>query len=401
LNFRKKNRLERVIEKLYSKGKRVFALFDSPEELDKLITTDGVFAVFVTEEEAEKYIKFRSENFHANFALFILGRPKLPYTCQDILRRLLLVEFLDSVEEAEEKLKEIVNLSKKRRIKWWLAVIEDFPMDFRKIRRFFSSERVRYIVEKYGYFDFEPSFSISKEEIDLVGFDREKPHSGDLHPLKSPEEVMEEIEKKLPSGVVVDISWRRGKDEEEMAKKWFLNVDTKYGVSGEEFFEAWERGDFGSELFKVSGLKFLKLVEIKLRKGEAFPPVMVFTKFGELFSSPEVRSFLKERCNIAVIASKNWDLAESDYEWAEAVVESFISRTALYYAGLKKLFPPFRCFSTEEGKEADYITIPFGKTEKDIQRIVAMAYIEKYGSKAKAANKLGISTATLNDRLKE
>jgi len=186
-----------------------------------------------------------------------------------------------------------------------------------------------------------------------------------------------------------------------MVKKWFLFLGSKDGVSSDEFLKEWERGDLESELFQVSGLRFLKLVEEKLKRGDSVPPIFVLTMFvpDEDTSLPlPVRELIMKRCNVFGVVRKNWKWFRT-YDAAEYITYSFLRHTANYYMGLKKSYPPFKCLLTEKAEEADYLLIPFGKKDKEVDKMIVKAYYDKYGDVKTVVERLNISEWTVKNKL--
>ena len=389
-----RDRLKEIVERLKKKGEVIFTFFSSPEELERLLALpegERPTRVFVSEKEAGSYLKLKEKYLPSAFFLYIFGEPLVPEPYLSTLRRALLVDFISSPEEAEEFLKE------DRKLKWWVAVIEDDLNHIKQIKKAFAGEDV------HKQLEIEPVLRtvswLSPKEEDFVPVGGEP--TDYIYRLKSPEEVLKEIEAKSPSGIILDLGWRRSEKEEEMAKKWCLYLDREGGVTSEEFVKEWEKGDLDSELFQVSGLRFLKLVEGKIKRGDSVPPIFVLTMYVREKTTlpPAVRDILMKNCNVFAMARKNWDWM-SGYDGAEYITFSFLRHTANYYRGMRKSYPPFKCLLTEKAEESDYLLIPFGKKEKEIEKLVTQAYLSRYGGDTKVtAEKLGVSEQTVKNKV--
>jgi len=73
ISLKLKEKLGQVVEKLKEKGEVVFTFFDSPKELEELLSLPRVAKpkkVFVSSDEAEGYLKLKEKYLPSEFFLF-------------------------------------------------------------------------------------------------------------------------------------------------------------------------------------------------------------------------------------------------------------------------------------------------------------------------------------------
>ena len=379
-------KLKEILAEEKQKGEFLFTVFESPEMLEKLLVKGGEEKprkVFVSIKEVEPYLKLKEKFLPSEFVLYVFGKPPISEPYLSLLRKTLLIEFISSPAEVKNFLRE-------EKLKWFIGIVEDEYSDIKLIKKTFSSPKVKELFEVEPGLSPYSDFSFHEEDFIPIGGEP----GSNFYRLKEPEEVIKEIEALMPSGIILDLSWRRDEEEKRIAKELLKEVNV------EKFMKEWEKGDIEKGIFKVSGLKFLKLVEEKLKRGDTFPPIFVLTLYtADRTFITRILEELRSKCNVYAATRKNWDWLAS-YDGAEYIALDFLRHTINYYRGLRKAFPPFKCFLTEKAEEAEYILLPIGKEEREMEKIISQVYVEKFGSLKEAADALGVSEQTIKNRLK-